>query len=262
MLYTILKALVLPPGGLILLLLLAFLLVRGVLGRMILFIALVSLTLLSLPVVTSKLMEGLEPYPAIVPDQPVPADVDGILILGAGSNNWAPEYGGPTVDQVSLMRVRYGARLQRATGLPVYVTGGTLSDDSPPVARLMAQVLKDDYGIQVAGIEDKSHTTWENATLSAPMLSAHGIGKVLLVTSAWHLPRAMEAFHRAGVSAVAAPTGFVKGAHPGVVEELTDVLPSMTDLMNSYYAVHEYLGRAWYQVREAAGEPEAVPAAH
>ncbi len=256
MLYTILKALILPPGGLILLLLLAFFLVRGVLGRLILFVALVTLTLMSLPVVTTKLMEGLETYPAIAPGQAAPPDVQAILVLGAGRYRWAPEYGGDTVDQVGLMRLRYAAHLHRATGLPVYVTGGSLSEDSPPLGRLMAKVLQDDYGIEVAGVEDRSATTWENAAFSAPMLRADGIGKVLLVTNSWHLARAMETFERAGVSAVAAPTGFVKGQSPGEVEEVTDLLPSMTALMNSYYAIHEYLGRAWYQVKEAAGEPE------
>ena len=88
MLYTILKALILPPGGLILLLLLAFFLVRGVLGRLILFVALVTLTLISLPMVTAKMMEGLETYPPIAPGQPVPADVQAILVLGAGRYRW------------------------------------------------------------------------------------------------------------------------------------------------------------------------------
>jgi uncharacterized SAM-binding protein YcdF (DUF218 family) len=85
------------------------------------------------------------------------------------------------------------------------------------------------------------------------MLREAGIHKVLLVTSAWHMPRSMEACARAGIAAAAAPTGFVSGAAPDEPGGLYDLLPSMTALHHSYYAIHEYLGQAWYQVRELAG---------
>jgi uncharacterized SAM-binding protein YcdF (DUF218 family) len=260
MLYTVLKSLLLPPGGLILLLAWAFFLVRGVLGRMILFVALAALTLMSLPVVATKLMEGLETYPAIAAARPPPGDAEAILILGAGRYTWAPEYGSDTIDQRALMRLRYGAYLHRATGLPVYVTAGSRAGEDPPLGQLMAKALKDDYGIEVAGVEDQSQTTWENAERSAPMLRADGIGKVLLVTSAWHMPRAMDAFQRFRVPAVAAPTGFVSGQPPGGPDRLSDLLPAMSALSNSYYAIHEYLGRAWYQVQETAAVAEPAPA--
>jgi uncharacterized SAM-binding protein YcdF (DUF218 family) len=259
MLYTIVTALLMPPGGLIVLLLLAFFLVRGVLGRMLLFIAVAMLTLMSLPVVAEKLMQGLETFPAITADNAPPADAKAILVLGALRHEWAPEYGGNSVDPTTLIRLRYGAYLHRVTGLPVYVTAGGSTDETPPVGRLMATVLKDDYGIDAAGIEDRSRTTWEHAAYSAPMLRADGIGKVLLVTSAWHMPRAMDAFQRAGVPVVAAPTGFASGSSPGIPHRLADVLPAMGALTDSCQAIHEYLGRAWYQVSEAAGAPDSGP---
>jgi uncharacterized SAM-binding protein YcdF (DUF218 family) len=252
MVYTVLKSLLLPPGGLILLLLAAFFLVRGVLGRMLLFLGVVSLTLMSLPVVTTLLMQGLEVYPAIAASRPPPGDAEAILVLGAGRYDWAPEYGGDTVDEATLMRLRYGAHLHRTTGLPVYVSGGDPENENPSLGRLMAKVLKDDYGIDAAGVEDRSRTTWENAELSAPMLRADGIDKILLVTNAGHMPRSMDAFERFHVPAAAAPTGFVSGPSPGVPDRLGDLLPSMKALADSYHAIHEYLGRAWYQVRETA----------
>jgi uncharacterized SAM-binding protein YcdF (DUF218 family) len=259
MIYTILKALLMPPGGIALLLLAAFFLVHGVLGRLFLFVGIAVLTLISLPVVSIKLMEGLETYPAIAVGQPPPADAEAILILGAGRYEGAPEYGGDTVDQIGLTRLRYGARLHRATGLPIYVSGGSPAGESPPMGRLMASALKDDYGIEVAGIEDQSLTTWENAAFSAPMLRAGGIDKVLLVTSAWHMPRALDAFGRFRVPVIAAPTGFVSVPGRTAPDRVSDFLPGMKAMTNSYYAIREYLGRAWYQVREARaeGEPQA-----
>jgi uncharacterized SAM-binding protein YcdF (DUF218 family) len=260
MVYTTLKTFLLPPGGLVLLLLLAFFLVRGVLGRMVLFVAIAILGLMSLPVVSGRLMEGLETYPAIAAGEPAPAGAEAILVLGAGRDTGAPEYGGDTVDPVGLTRLRYGAYLHRATGLPVYVAGGSPEGEDPPLGRVMARVLDDDYAIAVAGVEDRSRTTWENAAYSAPMLRADGIGKVLLVTSAWHMPRAMEAFRRAGVTALAAPTGFVSGRNPDEPDSLSDFLPGMKAMTNSYYAIHEYLGGAWYQLRATRAGPAPGPA--
>jgi uncharacterized SAM-binding protein YcdF (DUF218 family) len=261
MAYMFVKSLLLPPGVLILLFLLAFFLVRGVLGRMLLFVGVASLTLMSLPVVATKLMEGLETFPAITASRPPPVDAEAILILGAGRYERAPEYGGDTVGEMTLMRLRYGVHLHRITGLPVYVSGGGPADENPPLGRLMAKVLKDDYGIDAAGVEDRSLTTWENAERSAPMLREDHIGKVLLVTNAWHMPRAVDAFEQFHVPVAAAPTGFVSGPKPGVPDGLSDLLPSMGALTNSTYAVHEYLGRAWYQVREPAAGADPRPGA-
>ncbi len=261
MAYTFLKSLLLPPGGLILLFLAAFFLVRGVLGRMLLFVGVASLALMSLPVVATKLMEGLETFPAISASHPPPVDAEAILILGARRYQGAPEYGGDTVDDMTLMRLRYGAHLHRITGLPVYVSGGGPADEDPPLGRLMAKVLKDDYGIAAAGVEDRSLTTWENAERSAPMLREDHIGKVLLVTSAWHMPRAADAFEQFRVPVAAAPTGFVSRPTLGIPDGLSDLLPSMSALTSSTYAIHEYLGRAWYQVRQTTADSDPRPGA-
>jgi hypothetical protein len=70
----------------------------------------------------------------------------------------------------------------------------------------------------------------------------------------------MEACARAGIRAAAAPTGFVSGAGQAEPPGLFDFLPSMTALHHNYYAIHEYLGQAWYQVRELAGSARQPPA--
>jgi uncharacterized SAM-binding protein YcdF (DUF218 family) len=98
-------------------------------------------------------------------------------------------------------------------------------------------------------METQSLTSWENAANAKPMLERDGIRHVLLVTSAWHLPRAIEDFERAGVRVTPAPTGF--NHRPGWEKDMryTDWLPSARAFLTSYYALHEHLGRVWYQVR-------------
>ena len=260
--YGLIKTLIMPPGGIILLLAAAFFLVRGMLGRRLLLTATLVLTLLSLPVVTLFLMTPLEPYPALDVRVPLPVDAKAILLLGAGLESDAPEYQGDTVDGFSLERTRYAAWLHRATGLPIYVSGGSVSVDQVAVGELMARVLRDEFQVPVAGVEARSRTTWENAAYSKPMLAQAGVSRVLLVTSAWHLPRAVEACERAGILVTPAPTGFVTS--PGWQKDLGlgDWLPSAHAFHTTYFAIHEHLGRAWYQVRAwVEGAPRAATAA-
>lgn len=256
MLYTVVKSLILPPGGLILLFLMGFFLVKGVLGRVIIFLGISVFVLMSLPVLASSFMVGLEPYPALRPADLTDTEADGILILGAGRYTWAPEYGGDTVGSNSLQRLRYGAFLHRRTGLPIYITGGSPAPLEPPVGRLMALVLKEDYGITAAGVEDRSLTTYENAIFSAKMLERDGIRHVLLVTHAWHLPRVVETFEHAGIVVTPAPTCFVhrEGEHPW---SYRDWLPGTAAFSVSYYALHEYLGQAWYRLKTRMGRTAA-----
>jgi uncharacterized SAM-binding protein YcdF (DUF218 family) len=249
LIYSIIKSLLLPPGILILLFTAAFLLVRGVLGRLLLFAALSIFTLMSLSPVATLLMEPLEPYLALGTQTHIPETAQAIVILSAGRITNAPEYSDDIPDEVSLRRVRYGAMLQRNTGLPLYVSGGKLSTEVQPLSELIAEVLRTDYGITVAGIESKSQTTWENAEYTAQLLKPLGINHILLVSDAWHLPRAVEAFESTGLTVTPAPTGFVH--HAGWQQELTyrNWLPSARAFQLSYYAIHEHLGRVWYQIR-------------
>lgn len=253
MLYTILKYLLLPPGLLILLLAVALVLARRVFARLVIFITATILLLMSLPIVSVHLMAPLEPYPAIRDPSAIASDVQCILVLSAGRITRAPEYGGDTLDSLSLERTRYGAYLARATGLPLYVSGGSQLDESRSLAELMRDVLQGELGVEVAGMESQSRTTWENAAYSKAMLERDGCRHLLLVSSAWHMARAVEAFEDAGIDVRPAPTGF--HYRPGGESSYTDWLPSARAFLVSYYAIHEHLGRVWYQVRTWWGGP-------
>jgi uncharacterized SAM-binding protein YcdF (DUF218 family) len=77
------------------------------------------------------------------------------------------------------------------------------------------------------------------------MLRRDNIARVLLVTSAFHIPRARAAFAAQGLAVVAAPTGF----HGPPFQDVGSLLPSATGLRDSSLACHEYLGRVWYALR-------------
>jgi uncharacterized SAM-binding protein YcdF (DUF218 family) len=242
-------ALVLPPGGNIVLALVALVLWRRArtLAAVLMMTSLVSLLLLSTPRVADALYAGLESFTPRLPGAPVPEDVGAIVVLAGGRSGNAWEYGGETVSHGTLVRVRYGARLQRETGLPLLLSGGIVFADATSEAELMRDVLENDFRVPVRWLEKRSRTTAENAQFSAELLKKEGIEAVLLVTHAMHMPRAVDVFEAQGVRVYAAPTGFRSGVRgdAGVL----DWLPSAGALEKSQTALHEYLGRLWYALR-------------
>ena len=110
----------------------------------------------------------------------------------------------------------------------------------------MAQVLREDFRTDVRWVEADSATTAENAIFSARLLKPAGVQTVLLVTDAMHMPRARRAFERAGLRVVAAPTVFRAWGPLSV----SSFLPSPDALASSYYAVYEWIGLAWYRLKE------------
>jgi uncharacterized SAM-binding protein YcdF (DUF218 family) len=208
------------------------------LGRGLAWGGLVLALLLSIPASVGLLVAGLERTPPL--SMEAAAGARAIVILGAGQRRHAPEYGGATVNRLSLERLRYGARLARSTKLPILVTGGAYSDEVPE-ALLMKDALERDFGVKVTWTESASRDTRENALNSAAILKKAGIDRVLLVTHAAHMPRAEAEFNAAGMEVIPAPTAWFGGTSE---TELADFVPSANSAYAGWFATHEWLGRA------------------
>jgi uncharacterized SAM-binding protein YcdF (DUF218 family) len=230
----------LPPSSLAVCALLALLLFRRW-GRPLAILVLVPLVLLSVPIVAQVLIVSLDvPAGPVPPDGPAPG---AIVILSADVERAAAPMDAD-VGPLTLERERAGAALARRTGLPVLVTGGLVTAP-PPVGQMMAASMAADFGVPVRWTEDRSATTWENASFSAPMLRQAGIGRVYLVTHAWHMRRALLAFRRAGIDAVPAPVRM----DPGPRWTLGELVPRTSAWERSFFALHEWLGLLFYMVR-------------
>jgi len=250
--YALLKSLLLPPGMLFLLLLGGLIWWRRrFVGRALVFAAASGLLLLSLPIFSNILMEGLEPYPALTGETIRAAGADAIVVLGAGRRTQAAEYGGDTVGPLTLQRIRYGAWLQRRSGLPLILSGGAEREEARPLAELMRETLENEFGASVLAVENASGDTRDNARMSADVLRGLDFERVFLVSHAWHLPRAVAAFERAGVRVIPAPTDFGHDRDPQLLA--VDFMPSSQAFRQSYFALHEYLGRVWYALRAQNG---------
>jgi uncharacterized SAM-binding protein YcdF (DUF218 family) len=244
-----LKALILPPFVNILVLVAALLLLRRwkVLRALLAAASLGSLVLLSMPIVSQLLASQLERYPALQWQAINPEDYQAIVVLGAGRYRQALEYGGEDIPKhLGLERLRYAAYLQRKTGLPILVSGGMWSDDSDPEAEFMARILEGEFRGRVPWREGISRTTWENAVYSRQIAEKNGIDKVLLVTHAWHMPRAVYSFEKAGFKVTPAPTVFKSVDLPGI--GVMDFVPGINALYNSTWMLHEMLGLLWYRI--------------
>jgi uncharacterized SAM-binding protein YcdF (DUF218 family) len=242
---SVVKLLVLPPLGLVLLIAVGWLMRRRWRrpGQAIVALGLLLLYLVSTPLVGSALLESLQEFPPLAAgahDQ----DAGAIVVLGADLYRRAPEYGGDTVGTLSLQRLRYGAKLHRETALPVLVTGGSLRDSSAPVAEIMGRALRDEFNVSTDWLETTSRNTYENAKHSSEILKAAGIRRIYLVTHAWHMPRAKSVFQAMDLEVVPAPTAFLSS---GPFKPL-DLLPTAGGMVMSYYAMYEWLGRLWYHL--------------
>jgi len=248
MLYSLAKSLILPPVGLFLLILLGVKWWRNRLGRSLVLLSALLLLALSLPIVSHRLIAPLEPYPALTGADVLAAKPQAIVVLAAGRYTGAPEYGGDSIGATTLQRVRYAAWLQRRTQLPLIVSGSSPTQAQPATGSLMRKVLEQEFRVPVAAVEDRSRNTRENAAFTVEILQGMKLDRILLVSSAWHLPRAVEAFERFGLRVTPAPTVFeTRDDSDGM--QLDDFLPGVGSLERSYLAIHEYLGRVWYRLR-------------
>lgn len=246
--YSIVKEFILPPGSLWLFIALGFALLifrKRVLGTFIIGAALVAFYVLATPIVAGRLNAMVQTVPPLSDDAAKHASAQMIVVLSGGMHFDSPEYGGPTVDETTLARVRYAARLHRLTHLPLLVSGGQPPGATATLAAVMKQSLAEDFAIQDVTVEDKSLDTYENAAFSAAILKDSGIRRILLVTHASHMPRAERAFTEAGFHVVPAPTVFSRVSFPSS----TSYIPRLSGLSESHYAIYELMGRAWYYLR-------------
>ncbi|MEQ6342557.1 MAG: YdcF family protein [Gammaproteobacteria bacterium] len=243
------ESLVLPPAINLLLGVMGLILLRKHKRAAVTLLALsiVTLYIFSAPFTSHSLMRSLQIYPALTAEDLRHPKAQAIVVLGAGRNYDAPEYGGDTASKLALERLRYGAHLHRHTALPVLVTGGALHGEASSEAHIMKDVMVNDFRVPVRWIEERSITTAENADFSRPILAQAHIQRVYLVTHAWHMPRAVQAFQQAGINIIPAPTGF---STPWPIERgVFAWLPSADALKTSNYALHELGGRLWYGLR-------------
>lgn len=173
-----------------------------------------------------------------------------IVVLGGAIRGGSPAH--PASQLVdSSDRLLEALRLFRAGKAPLVVCSGgnlpLLSEPGElPEAEVMSGVLQE-WGVPASAIltESDSLNTRENATNSYALLDGRGIGRILLVTSATHMPRAAAAFRKAGFEVIPAPADFQAGWYQGPM----GWIPGAGGLIESAKAIRERVGLWVYRLR-------------
>ena len=247
LLIKVVSALILPPLVLVLLGVCGVLIMRRYrfIGQCLVVLAVGLLLLLSTGAGSRLLVAPLEQRS--LPLMPLATvDAQAIVILGGSRLYAAPEQAGSDLPGAqTLLRLRYGAQLQRQTGLPLLVSGGAPDGAAESEAMLMARSLREDFRVPVKWLEAGSEDTAQNALASARHLKNAGVSRILLVTDSMHMPRAKAMFKRVGLEVIAAPTAFI-AQKPLSVD---DFIPTANALRDSHYALHEWIGLLWYRLK-------------
>ncbi|MNM83005.1 hypothetical protein D3C81_950500 [compost metagenome] len=246
----LIKQIILPPGVLFLLLIAAWWLRRSWprLSALCFVLGLGGLWAMSLPIVVERSARLLETESALSHEQwaQLAAQADAIVVLGAGRERGDPAW--DFVDQpagAAMERMRYAARLAKASGLPLLISGGLHYGTPPSEAQLIADVLQRDLGVSVRWKEERSRTTWENAQMSAQILLPQGIKRVVVVTQAWHMQRSRWSFEQSGFTVIPAPVNFLGRDH---ARPFGGWLPESKAMWQSSQLLNEAVGLLGYRL--------------
>ncbi|MFW5695618.1 MAG: YdcF family protein [Alkalispirochaeta sp.] len=171
-----------------------------------------------------------------------PVDVDR---PAAGRSRPAANASGAALSPEAESRLLYGVRLARRLQVPLVVTGGRVlaAEVVPPEAEVAA-VLAEELGVprSMIRVEAESRTTAENARFTAERFD---LERVVVVTSAYHMRRAVLAFSREGLSALPAPAAYRRDRRP-----LRPVMfmPTATNLRDTATVAREQIGLWWYRL--------------
>lgn len=194
-------------------------------------------------------------YPAL----PHGTTADVIVVLGGGTE--------PNVDPRSMVevnaagdRVLYAIHLYQQGAAPVLLlSGGDIDfiNDSPSTPADDMAILMEMLGVPRAAmlIQNESLNTQQDAELSCALIKENGFERVILVTSAFHMPRSVLLFEAQGCQVIPAPTDFtitVDGwerlSNPTIQEFILDLLPSYSHISTITKTLKEYFGMWYYQL--------------
>ncbi len=181
---------------------------------------------------------------------------DAIVVLGGATESASPPR--PWIElKEEGDRVLYGAKLYRDQKAPrLILSGGRVdwrpsnSSEAEDMAVLMATM-----GVPRSAmlLEPHSLNTRENAVNSLEIMKAQKIQKILLVTSAMHMPRSMLIFKKLGIDAIAAPTDytsvFEQASKSSLEATILDTLPDADQIRRTTRAMKEYVGIWVYRLR-------------
>lgn len=179
--------------------------------------------------------------------EPLPDNITGIIVLGGVLNQFIAKKRGASAPRIAAGRFFEFIRLARLyPDARLVFTGGSGSLNSPDIkeAEFAAPLLKS-WGLDIGRVtfEADSRNTFENAIFSKALIKPGPDDKWILITSAFHMPRAMGVFRSAGWNVLPAPVEYLTTGD----ERLFVPQFRFGAGINAFsHAVHEWLGLSFY----------------
>ena len=218
-------------------------------------LALILLLTASNPFLSDRLLQSLEWQ--YLPPSAIP-NTDAIVVLGGVTGNISFPRTTPDMNEHGD-RLLYAAQLYQEGKAPLIILSGgripwfgTGKSEAADMAKIL-QIM----GIPKEAIieEPNSLNTYQNALYTKEILEKKGIKQVILITSAFHMPRSVLIFHRQGIEIIPAPTDFLiskqklqENSH-SLESKVISFFPNADSLHNTTKAIKEYIGTVVYRLR-------------
>lgn len=241
------QSLILPPSGLLILMAVGFLIVgkRRILGALCIASGFILLYGMCIDPVSDALIKPLESgYAPLRDGQKM--DARAIVVLGGGARDvsWLGLEAEPGF--FSLERTVRGVALYGKLHIPLMFAGGS-GDPGRPDLKEAAAMAHTAVSLGVPArdirIENNARNTVESAKALKRVLNG---GRIILVTSAFHMKRAEAFFKKQGFDVIPAPTGYFEERRPLTAYSF---IPHIDNLYVSAAALSEYLSTRWYALR-------------
>ncbi|HBB67540.1 MAG: hypothetical protein A2X28_09885 [Elusimicrobia bacterium GWA2_56_46] len=178
-----------------------------------------------------------------------PAEIkaDAVVVLTGGVRESVPGlFGESALSSVSLERAVEAAGLYRRFKFPIVVTGGAVFSKGSEAAAVKTYLAGLGVPREKIFTEDRARDTGENAVFSKRICDGRGYKKIILLTSAYHMRRAVRSFENAGFGEIVPyPAAYKTSRSPRYY--YVDFLPGCWE--NLRLAAHEYLGLIFYRLR-------------
>ncbi len=183
-----------------------------------------------------------------------------IVVLGGGTESG--QFPRPMTEVNSAGdRVLYAAQLYKQGKAPfILLSGGNITwlggRTTTPAEEMAGLMALMDVPQDALWLQGNSENTHDDAELSALMLKEKGVSRVLLVTSAMHMPRSVALFKHLGIEVIPAPTdytvtqaGWDSLFSPDPQAFLINLVPNTSSLGLTTNAMKEYIGLLVYRLK-------------
>ena len=170
--------------------------------------------------------------------------IEYVLVLGAGHVTNDEMSKNSQLSTTALMRLTEGIRIYRELDKAKLILSGYAGEDVNTPHALISKDVAISLGVPEEDIitQEEARDTAEEAILVKELVNKD---KFILVTSAFHMPRAMKIFESEILKPIAAPTDYLSKEDGSYTRE-----PRGKEIRKTELAMHEYLGTLWHSIIE------------